>query len=264
MLTPCVMSTAKHVVVLWREGGISDPDETVQAYMDAARQFENQSDLLFSYIDTAKSNSLGGAWGYPGGKPMAQYYTTNQAQPRGEKLPLAYLNPNVMAGVVIDPGFIASELKRAMQNAKVAILEAACKDEEAVCGAWAKAGECKNNPGFMLQKCKRSCLDDGMESACPGVTSSVPKEPSCYDKSGAEDCGIWAEDGECEKNPDFMHKSCRHSCKQCTMTEEDRQLDRMRIMMENEIANKAAEAKGYHQQLADERESELRMKAGAY
>ena len=136
---------------------------------------QNQSDLLFSYIDTAKSNSLGGAWGYPGGKPMAQYYTTNQAQPRGEKLPLAYLNPNVMAGVVvraprppnrtptnrdqcvrltldtpplymdraawggssprlwssdppllvrqIDPGFIASELKRAMQNAKVAILE---------------------------------------------------------------------------------------------------------------------------------------------
>ena len=50
MFTPCVMSTAKHVVVLWREGGISDPDETVQAYMDAARQFE----VIILDSDTAR------------------------------------------------------------------------------------------------------------------------------------------------------------------------------------------------------------------
>ena len=34
------VQTDKHVVVLWREGGIKDVDEIVRAYMDAARQFE--------------------------------------------------------------------------------------------------------------------------------------------------------------------------------------------------------------------------------
>jgi hypothetical protein len=167
-----------------------------------------------------------------------------------------------MMRLQIDPGFIASELKRAMQNAKLAILEAACKDDEAVCSAWAKAGECKKNANFMLQKCKRSCLDDGMESACPGVKSSVPKVPQCFDESGAQDCGLWAEEGECEKNSAFMQKSCRHSCKLCQMTSEDQDLNRLRLVMENEVRNKAMEARGYHQQLAEERENEARMKSG--
>ena len=62
---------------------------------------QNKSEILFGYIDTLKSNSLGGTFGYHGGKAMAQYYTKNQAQPQGVKLPLAYMNPNVMAGVVV-------------------------------------------------------------------------------------------------------------------------------------------------------------------
>jgi len=32
-----------------------------------------------------------------------------------------------------------------------------CVDINGSCTAWAKAGECENNPGFMGRSCKRSC-----------------------------------------------------------------------------------------------------------
>ena len=33
----------------------------------------------------------------------------------------------------------------------------ACVDAHAECSNWAKADECRNNPGFMLESCKRAC-----------------------------------------------------------------------------------------------------------
>ncbi|QDZ23109.1 ShKT domain-containing protein [Chloropicon primus] len=32
-----------------------------------------------------------------------------------------------------------------------------CKDDNASCEAWADSGECKNNPKYMFEQCKRSC-----------------------------------------------------------------------------------------------------------
>lgn len=32
-----------------------------------------------------------------------------------------------------------------------------CKDEQAACESWAKAGECENNPGYMRASCPVSC-----------------------------------------------------------------------------------------------------------
>ena len=36
----------------------------------------------------------------------------------------------------------------------------------------------------------------------------------CADLEGS--CEVWAASGECESNPEFMHESCRRSCKLCS------------------------------------------------
>tara|TARA_B110001452_G_scaffold177498_1_gene148894 strand:+ start:58 stop:1458 length:1401 start_codon:yes stop_codon:yes gene_type:complete len=41
---------------------------------------------------------------------------------------------------------------------------------------------------------------------------------SCKDDD--VDCGWWAESGECEKNPDFMHDTCQKSCGTCGAAQE--------------------------------------------
>lgn len=42
---------------------------------------------------------------------------------------------------------------------------------------------------------------------------ALPKEGDCVD--GHEQCTEWAYFGECEKNPEFMKKSCKKACKLC-------------------------------------------------
>merc|ERR1711861_82348 len=102
------------------------------------------------------------------------------------------------------------KLRAALNQAEMRTLEAACRDEEAGCPQWAAADECTKNAGFMLVKCKRSCLDKGVQAACPGVVSEVPK---CQDAEEA--CQYWADNGQCKSNPDFMLKQCQLSCKVC-------------------------------------------------
>jgi len=41
-----------------------------------------------------------------------------------------------------------------------------CENKHDTCKAWANAGECKKNPGFMIEECKWAC------KACPGMESS--------------------------------------------------------------------------------------------
>eukprot|EP00511_Aplanochytrium_stocchinoi_P010825 CAMPEP_0204861676 /NCGR_PEP_ID=MMETSP1348-20121228/1808_1 /ASSEMBLY_ACC=CAM_ASM_000700 /TAXON_ID=215587 /ORGANISM="Aplanochytrium stocchinoi, Strain GSBS06" /LENGTH=159 /DNA_ID=CAMNT_0052011207 /DNA_START=157 /DNA_END=636 /DNA_ORIENTATION=+ len=36
---------------------------------------------------------------------------------------------------------------------------------------------------------------------------------NCHDDH--KDCDFWAGDGECQKNPEYMLKSCRLACKEC-------------------------------------------------
>ena len=42
---------------------------------------------------------------------------------------------------------------------------------------------------------------------------AVEISDDCSDKQGL--CAKWAEDGECGRNPDFMHLECPRSCAQC-------------------------------------------------
>jgi thiol-disulfide isomerase/thioredoxin len=77
---------------------------------------------------------------------------------------------------------------------------AACIDTNEQCPSWAAVGECQQNPGFMLETCRKSC------NACD-------ENPACSDSN--IECAAWAANGECEKNPTFMHETCRKSCKTC-------------------------------------------------
>lgn len=123
-----------------------------------------------------------------------------------------------------------------------------CADDDAGCAAWSSAGECVNNPGFMLERCKWSCnACDGacqdsqgkaaagyctqnpgyMEAQCqmscntcevqapapvatPSPTNGVAE---CLDAH--ENCGSWALAGQCSSNPRFMNSQCRVSCSTC-------------------------------------------------
>ena len=74
-----------------------------------------------------------------------------------------------------------------------------CTDSEVDCFTWAREGECRANPTYMLRNCAGSC------GTCQFINSTKSVEegllPVCIDKY--DQCNIWAnEDGECWINPE--------------------------------------------------------------
>merc|ERR1712060_349833 len=65
-------------------------------------------------------------------------------------------------------------------------------------GGWGAAGECNENPEFMIRNCPVTC--EACKSTCRDVKN---------------DCPGWTADGECYKNPGFMFKECPLSCGVC-------------------------------------------------
>ena len=51
----------------------------------------------------------------------------------------------------------AADVKAKADAEAEADADALCKDSEERCSFWASAGECTNNPNYMLNNCKRSC-----------------------------------------------------------------------------------------------------------
>jgi hypothetical protein len=109
------------------------------------------------------------------------------------------------------------------------------EDNNPNCPNWAKVGECKNNPNYMLRNCSKSCLsnpNDVVEDNnpnCPnwanvGECKNNPNymlrncSKSCLynQNSVVEDnnpnCPVWAKAGECIKNPSYMLKNCKKTC----------------------------------------------------
>merc|ERR1719163_2149303 len=64
-----------------------------------------------------------------------------------------------------------------------------CKDLNEECSGWGAAGECNENPEFMIRNCPVTC--EACKSTC---------------KDMQNDCPGWTADGECYKNPGFMYK----------------------------------------------------------
>ncbi|KAK6995143.1 protein jagged-1-like isoform X1 [Biomphalaria glabrata] len=96
-----------------------------------------------------------------------------------------------------------------------------CNDNESWCATWAKNSQCNLNPDYMLKKCKKSCNVCGNKTSCKGCVgeakggsvNQVGDDKDCNDDKS--ECVGWAGRGECQANPNYMHKSCRKSCKIC-------------------------------------------------
>jgi hypothetical protein len=75
-----------------------------------------------------------------------------------------------------------------------------CEDSDDRCDLWAKAGECENNPNYMFLNCKQAC------GQCAGVNGCTDVKPQC---------SSWAAVGECDSNPQYMLGNCPKSCGEC-------------------------------------------------
>ncbi|KAL5005496.1 hypothetical protein ScPMuIL_018952 [Solemya velum] len=86
------------------------------------------------------------------------------------------------------------------------------------------ADHCPNNlrckdGGFLDQNCKCICKD-GTDSCQEG--NDVQADERCFDEHNSWQCNVWAGQGECERNSDFMHRACQKACHRCGKeTEED-------------------------------------------
>ena len=92
-----------------------------------------------------------------------------------------------------------------------------CIDTDTVnCPVWASSGECTKNPGWMQKNCKKSCkvCGSGTGSGSGSGSGSVTNSYTCID-TDTVNCPVWASSGECDKNPGWMQKNCKKSCKVC-------------------------------------------------
>ncbi|KAL7551990.1 hypothetical protein ACHAWF_015200 [Thalassiosira exigua] len=91
-----------------------------------------------------------------------------------------------------------------------------CRDVDPKCETYASDGACDENPGYMTHKCPAACGTCGAvrdaAKAAEVVRSGAFGEP-CADDDFR--CLDWATMGECDNNPGYMRRSCRHSCMTC-------------------------------------------------
>ena len=83
------------------------------------------------------------------------------------------------------------------------------------CERWADAGECTANAAYMKDACGKACRRAAWGKP-PGVALPPPQpqptpQPETPDKDAH--CGLWANKGECEKNPEFMAAGCQQACR---------------------------------------------------
>lgn len=101
-----------------------------------------------------------------------------------------------------------------------------CTDANDSCPDWAAEGECKANPGYMLNHCARSC---GVCKDIEGKSHSTAPADVCQDVETPEEserlavlllCEQLAALGECALEQDFMKENCKATCLFC-IDEED-------------------------------------------
>lgn len=124
-----------------------------------------------------------------------------------------------------------------------------CTDEEFDCKSWAASGECAYNAEFMTVECRRSCMSCFVDTNQFGTTQSLPPEDdehfsktvqviddsieymkNLWSSSNPDyhrinykcrnmepECSLWAAQGECEENADYMKINCAPACQTCDL-----------------------------------------------
>mmetsp|Transcript_41914 Transcript_41914/g.64557 ORF Transcript_41914/g.64557 Transcript_41914/m.64557 type:complete len:130 (+) Transcript_41914:100-489(+) len=123
-------------------------------------------------------------------------------------------------------------------------LDIPCMNEHPECEKWAKAGECKNNPQYMLLDCRKACHTciplhglieyNNVPQIAPEVDTrrivlerlretqvyvherarhTVENFKTCRNLSSM--CTYWSVVGECERNTAFMVDECPAACRKC-------------------------------------------------
>jgi hypothetical protein len=120
-------------------------------------------------------------------------------------------------------------------------LRVLCIDTDKRCSDWARSGECRNNPQYMLVQCRKSCssciplhLSAGTAQIAPSKENrhkvldrlyetqeymhreaerNVETLKQCVNKH--PECTHWWSLGECSSNSGFMHKECGPVCQTC-------------------------------------------------
>lgn len=105
--------------------------------------------------------------------------------------------------------------------------ELAFSDVKAVNRMYECAAHCPKNVkcirgGFVDQNCKCICPDGSNECTAPlpGEKMKVDRPTDCVNTYNDWQCHVWATQGECEINPDFMKVSCKRACRVCGNDEE--------------------------------------------
>lgn len=66
------------------------------------------------------------------------------------------------------------------------------------------------------------------------------ERPSWCVDAQPQDCPLWAEGGECERNPGFMHSMCKSSCGTCVMKRKARERQGPRVYLDIKIGDDEA------------------------
>lgn len=107
-------------------------------------------------------------------------------------------------------------------------------DRHERCSVWKDEGECVRNKNYMKQHCPVTCgflheIYESSSSSASAASSASAETAVCADRH--DRCPVWARLGECDSNPDDMHKYCPESCDVCG--------DRPRGSLEKQALNKS-------------------------
>ncbi|XP_061180039.1 uncharacterized protein LOC133188574 [Saccostrea echinata] len=77
--------------------------------------------------------------------------------------------------------------------------------------------------GFVDQNCKCICPDgsDECTAPSPGEKLKTDRRSDCVNTYNDWQCHVWATQGECDINPDFMKVSCKRACRVCGHEEDE-------------------------------------------
>ncbi|XP_060070634.1 zinc metalloproteinase nas-14-like [Ylistrum balloti] len=115
----------------------------------------------------------------------------------------------------------ATQSNRESEIGRVYLKELSFTDVEVVNNMYGCNDHCDKksticiNGGFLDQNCECLC-PDGTYNCQQGNTQ--PGDRSCVNTEGDWICNVWATQGECQNNADFMNSRCRKACRVCGPT----------------------------------------------